>query len=123
MADRVVDCLSPRTRGAGYGLRRGAAALVCCAAAAGAAITVEHGPRSAADIDLLAASALIMTGTNMHVVDSAWMDMAVRNYIQPTLGGNYNEIPVTTPAVSWAVATAPLPPVPALANTTDGAVT
>ncbi len=101
MADGVVDGLSPRNRCAWYGLRRGAAALVCCAAAVGAASTVEPGPQSVVDIDLLAASALIMTGTNMHVVDSAWMDMAVRNYIQPTLGGDYTEIPVTTPAQFW----------------------
>jgi len=101
VADGVVNGLSGRTRGAGYGLRRGAAVLVCCAAAVGAATAIEHGPQSAADIDLLAASALIMTGTNMHVVDSAWMDMAVHNYIQPTLGGDYTEIPVTTPAQFW----------------------
>lgn len=101
MADGVVDGLSPRIRGAGFGLRRTAAALVCCAAAAGAAITVEHGPPSAVDINLLAANALIMTGTNMYVVDPAWMDMAVHNYIEPTLGGDYTEIPVTTPAQFW----------------------
>lgn len=101
MADGVVGGLSPRTRHAGYGLRRGAAALVCCAAAAAAAITVEPEPKTVVDIDLLATSALIMTGTNMHIVDSAWMDMAVRNYIQPTLGGDYTEIPVTTPAQFW----------------------
>jgi hypothetical protein len=101
VADGVVGGLSPRTRHAGYGLRRAAAVLVCCAAAAAAAITVEPGPKTVVDIDLRAASALIMTGTNMHVVDSAWMDMAVRNYIQPTLGGDYTEIPVTTPAQFW----------------------
>jgi len=42
-----------------------------------------------------------MTGTNMYVVDPAWMDMAVHNYIEPTLGGDYTEIPVTTPAQFW----------------------
>jgi len=101
VADGVVDGLSPRIRGAGFGLRRTAAALVCCAAAAGAAITVDPRPSRVVDIDLLAANALIMTGTNMHVVDSAWMDMAVHNYIQPTLGGDHTEIPVTTPAQFW----------------------
>jgi len=98
---RAGDRLPAPTRGGRSGLRRGAAALVCCAAAASAAVTVDPSRPGVVDIDLLAASALIMTGTNMFVVDSAWMDMAVRNYIQPTLGGDYTKIPVTTPEQFW----------------------
>ncbi|MBJ7399455.1 PE-PPE domain-containing protein [Mycolicibacterium sp.] len=93
--------IAPRTRGAGPGLRRGAAALVCWAAAAAAAIAVSPPPPGLIAVELLAQDALIMAGTNMHVVDQAWMDMAIHNYIQPTLGGDYTEIPVTTPAQFW----------------------
>ena len=45
--------------------------------------------------------ALIMTGTDMHSVESAWMDLAVDEYITPTLGGHYTAIPVTTPEEFW----------------------
>lgn len=93
--------MTPPSRGVGSGLRRGTAALVCWAAAATAAITVSPPPPGLIPIELLAQEALIMTGTNMHVVDQAWMDMAIHNYIQPTLGGEYTEIPVTTPAQFW----------------------
>jgi len=61
--------IAPRTRGAGPGLRRGAAALVCWAAAATAAIAVSPPPPGLIAVELLAQDALIMAGTNMHVVD------------------------------------------------------
>lgn len=100
MLGRVAGGPPAQTRGSGTGLRRGAAALMCCAAAT-AAVAVGPTPSRVLDIELLASNALIMTGTNMHVVDPAWMDMAVHNYIQPTLGGDYTTIPVTTPAQFW----------------------
>ena len=100
MLGRVACGPPAQTRGSGTGLRRGAAALMCCAAATAAA-AVGPPPSRVLDIELLASNALIMTGTNMHVVDPAWMDMAVHNYIQPTLGGDYTKIPVTTPAQFW----------------------
>lgn len=56
---------------------------------------------SAADIHLTATDALIMTGTDMHTVDAAWMRMAVEEFIRPTLGGQYSEVPVETPEEFW----------------------
>ena len=52
-------------------------------------------------IELLAAEALIMAGTDMYVVDQSWIDMAVDSYIRPTLGGQYTGVPVDTPAQFW----------------------
>ena len=101
MLGRTVTGPAPRSGAAGAGLRRGAAALICWATAAAAAIAASPPPPGLAAVELLAQEALIMTGTNMHVVDQAWMDMAIHNYIQPTLGGDYTEIPVTTPAQFW----------------------
>lgn len=56
---------------------------------------------SAADIQLTATDALIMTGTDMHTVDAAWMQMAVEEFIRPTLGGQYTAVPVETPEEFW----------------------
>jgi hypothetical protein len=42
-----------------------------------------------------------MAGTDMHVVDQAWVDMAIDDYIRPSLGGIYTGIPVVTPAQFW----------------------
>lgn len=75
--------------------------LICCTGVT-AAVVVPGPPISSPqshvvhDVRLLA-DALIMTGTNMPVVDQAWMQMAVHNYISPTMGGGYTAIPVTTP--------------------------
>lgn len=55
-------------------------------------------------VQLLAADALIMTGTEMHNVDPAWLDLVVRSFVAPTLGGDYTAytaIPVATPAEFW----------------------
>ena len=56
---------------------------------------------SALDVDLLAATALIMTGTDMHVIDPTWIHLAVHNFIAPTLGGDYTGIPLATPEQFW----------------------
>ncbi len=53
------------------------------------------------DIQLTAADALIMTGTDMHTVDAAWMQMAVDEFIRPALGGQYAAVPVETPEEFW----------------------
>jgi hypothetical protein len=37
----------------------------------------------------------------MHVVDQAWVDMAIDGYIRPSLGGDYTGIPVVMPAQFW----------------------
>ena len=59
-------------------------------------------PRTAAvDVNLLAANALIMTGTDMHVVDPAWIHLAVHNFIAPTIGLDYSGIPLETPEQFW----------------------
>ena len=76
--------------------RMNAAALVCCAGAATTATALGPLPTMTAEVELLAADALIMAGTDMPVVDQAWIDMAVGSYIQPTLGGHYTGVPVDT---------------------------
>ena len=52
-------------------------------------------------VQLKAVDALIMTGTDMHNVNPAWVDMAVHHFIEPALGGDYTGIPVTTPEEFW----------------------
>lgn len=52
-------------------------------------------------VHLAAVDALIMTGTDMHVVDQAWMDIATDHYIQPALGGDYVPYPLSTPEEFW----------------------
>ena len=79
----------------------GLAGLVCCAAVTTAAVVPGPPPPIALDIDMLAANALIMTGTAMHDVDEAWIEMALGNYIQPTLGGGFTGVPIQTPAQFW----------------------
>jgi len=78
-----------------------ASALLSVVAAAATAIGVSSPPARALDIKLSAAEALIMAGTNMHVVDQAWVDLAVDDYIRPSLGGDYTGVPVVTPAQFW----------------------
>jgi hypothetical protein len=74
--------------------------------AAGAAVVAAAlaptPPEQAREIALRStANALIMAGTDMHVVDQAWVDMAIDDYIRPSLGGIYTGIPVVTPAQFW----------------------
>lgn len=92
-------CRIPRCR-IPLGLRVATAAL-----SLGATFTpsvVGETPRSAAiAVDLLAANALIMTGTNMHIVDPAWIHLAIQNFVQPAIGLNYTGIPVDTPEQFW----------------------
>jgi hypothetical protein len=83
------------------GSGRGAAVLLSFVAATVTAFGVDSPPACAFDAKLLAAEALIMAGTDMHVVDQAWVDMAVDDYIRPSLGGIYTGIPVVTPAQFW----------------------
>lgn len=45
--------------------------------------------------------ALIMTGTDMHNVDAAWLSLAVDDFIAPALGGSYIPIAVSTPEEFW----------------------
>ena len=52
-------------------------------------------------VELLATDALIMTGTDMHVVTAQWMDLAIQNFIEPTLGGQYLGDQGTTPEEFW----------------------
>jgi hypothetical protein len=76
-------------------------ALAASTAAVAAAL-VPTPPELAGEIELLStANALIMAGTDMHVVDQLWVDMAIDNYIRPTLGGDFTGIPVETPAQFW----------------------
>ena len=98
--DNAVGTRSVR-RGNAPKLRLAAAALICCAGAGSAAVTVDAPVTPVFDIKLSAAEALIMAGTNMHVVDQAWVDLAVDDYIRPSLGGMYTGIPVVTPAQFW----------------------
>lgn len=66
-----------------------------------AAVVPGPPPPIPVDVEMLAANALIMTGTAMHDVDQAWIEMALDNYIQPTLGDGYTGVPVQTPAQFW----------------------
>ncbi len=70
--------------------------LICCAGATVAVLAHRPASRTGQDVRLLA-DALIMTGTDMPVVDQAWMQMAIHNYITPAMGSSYTAIPVTTP--------------------------
>ena len=82
------------------GLRVASVTLVCTAVCAPSA--TERAPRAAAlDVDLRAANALIMTGTDMHVIDPAWIHLAVHNFIAPTIGLGYTGIPLDTPEQFW----------------------
>lgn len=87
-------------RGIGFGLRLTAAALIAGAGAGAVAGTLGP-PPGMVDVELLAANALIMAGTDMHIVDQAWVQMALNNYIQPTLGGAATGVPVETPSQFW----------------------
>ncbi len=81
-------------------LRHAVVILACCAGTAAVAPDPPSTVRT--DIQLLNQStALIMAGTDMHTVDQPWIDMAINNYIQPTLGGQYTGNPVETPAEFW----------------------
>lgn len=71
-------------------------ALMCCTGVTAAVVAPRTESRVVHDVRLLA-DALIMTGTDMPVVDQAWMQMAIHNYITPTMGGGYTAVPVTTP--------------------------
>lgn len=78
-----------------------AALLACTLCTAAAPAPVQAAPVTR-DVHLLA-KALIMTGTDMPVVDQAWVDMAIGDYVRPTLGDGYTGIPVTTPAQFWPI--------------------
>ena len=81
-------------------MRVAAAALVCGAVCAPG--FVAEAPRTAAvNVKLLAANALIMTGTDMYVVDPAWIRLAVHNFITPTIGLDYTGIGLETPEQFW----------------------
>ena len=87
--------------GTGPGLRRGAMAVAAGAAVVAAALAPTP-PEQACEIELLStANALIMAGTDMHVMDQSWIQMAINNYIEPTMGGTYTGIAVETPAQFW----------------------
>lgn len=99
--DRCVDGLQLAAGDIKPGLRRGATALAAGATVVAAALAPTP-PEKPGEIELLStANALIMAGTDMHVVDQAWMDMAIDGYIRPSLGGDYTGIPVVTPAQFW----------------------
>lgn len=58
-------------------------------------------PAVSAQVQLLATEALIMTGTDMHIIDAAWLHTAIAHYIEPTLGGEYTAVPLSTPEEFW----------------------
>lgn len=101
MGATAVSGRSAPNRATRSGMGRGAAFLFSCAAAASTAIAVDPPPLRVFDVKLVASEALIMAGTNMHVVDQAWVDLAVDDYIRPSLGGDYTGVPVVTPAQFW----------------------
>ena len=58
-------------------------------------------PVASAQVQLLATEALIMTGTDMHIIDAAWLHTAIVHYIEPTLGGEYTAVALSTPEEFW----------------------
>ncbi|MGI9124700.1 MAG: PE-PPE domain-containing protein, partial [Mycobacterium sp.] len=52
-------------------------------------------------VQLAATDALVMTGTDMHVIDPGWIHVAVDHFVAPTLGGEFTAIPVVTPEEFW----------------------
>ncbi len=98
----TVNALGSNRRRITVGLRLSTAALLSCAGV-GATALASGPPRPGnAEVELMSgATALIMAGTDMHVVDQPWMDLAIHNYIEPTLGGRYTPTPVVTPAEFW----------------------
>ena len=98
--DRCVGGLQLASGGIRPGLRRGATALAAGATVVAAALAPTP-PAQVGEVALLSTNALIMAGTDMHVVDQAWVDMAIDGFIRPTLGGDYAGIPVVTPAQFW----------------------
>lgn len=80
----------------------GAASVLAVCGTVCAPSFVDRAPRTAVlDVDLRAANALIMTGTDMHVIDPAWIHLAVHNFITPTIGLGYTGIPLDTPEQFW----------------------
>lgn len=101
LTDRCVCGLQLTAGGAKPRRRRVATALAAGATVVAAALAPTL-PEKPSEIELLSsANALIMAGTDMHVVDQAWVDMAIDGYVRPTLGGDYTGIPVVTPAQFW----------------------
>jgi len=99
--DRCVCGLQQAAGGARPRRRRGATALAAGATVVAAALA-HTPPVKPSEIELLSTvNALIMAGTDMHVVDQSWVDMAIDGYIRPSLGGDYTGIPVVTPAQFW----------------------
>lgn len=71
---------------------------------AASAITPDHRDAVAAavgDVRLMASEALVMTGSNMHTVDPGWVQLAIDDFIAPTLGGQYAGVGVATPEEFW----------------------
>lgn len=52
-------------------------------------------------VSLVAAQSLIMTGSGMPEVTPEWMNFVAGNFIAPTAGDGFVNIPVTTPAEFW----------------------
>ena len=101
LPDRRVGGLPLVHGGIGPSLGRGAIVMAAGAAVVAAALAPTP-PEQAREIALRStANALIMAGTDMHVVDQAWVDMAIDGYIRPALGGDYTGISVVTPAQFW----------------------
>lgn len=77
--------------------------VIALATALGAVPGTVEAYRTAVEypVALAATDALIMAGTAMPIVDEGWMNMAVHQFIQPGLGGDYAPHAVNTPAKFW----------------------
>ncbi|CAN5134466.1 hypothetical protein BH09ACT8_BH09ACT8_07640 [soil metagenome] len=80
---------------------RGAMALTVVLGVAPLAVVAGRPPIVEYPVALTATDALIMAGSGMPVVDESWMNLAVQQFIQPALGGEYTPYPVVTPAQFW----------------------
>jgi hypothetical protein len=82
----------------GFARSAGVAALVMVAA-----ILLGLTSTISTAVQLLATTALVMTGTFTPTPDQAYLDMAKNNFIVPALGGGFEPVAVTTPEQAWPI--------------------
>jgi hypothetical protein len=81
---------------------RGIAALLPLAASVSlSALPYQPEVAYRGSVDLMASEALIMTGTGMPEVSTAWISHVTEEFIKPTIGGSFSGVPLKTPEQFW----------------------
>jgi len=81
---------------------RGIAALLPLAASVSlSALPYQPEVAYRGSVDLMASEALIMTGTGMPEVSTAWVSHVTEEFIKPTIGGSFSGVPLKTPEQFW----------------------